>query len=84
MRLKSRIKEWVIVAIMLAAYTAFVVYVCTLPQSSRIIGWTVPDNGIVIKTDDGYVAIGNGQILDFGSGMKVRVIFKKVEGEVAQ
>lgn len=65
-------------------YTGLIVYVCSLPIATKLKGWTTPSHGVCFKTDQGYVSIGNGEILDFGGGMKVRVTFEPVKGEVAQ
>ena len=84
MSLKKKLLEWVAVFAMLIAYTIFVIYICSLPISTKINGWITPSSGIVFKTDQGYVSIGNGEILDFGKNMRVRVTFEKVDGGVAQ
>lgn len=84
MSLKKRVLEWIAVFAMLTAYTIFILYICSLPMSTKLKGWVTPSSGICFKTDQGYVSIGNGEIMDFGGGMKVKITLERVEGEVAQ
>ena len=84
MSLKKRVLEWIAVFTMLIGYTIFILWICSMPINAKLQGWVTPSSGVMIKTDQGYVSIGNGQILDSGGGMKVRITFEKVKGEVAQ
>ena len=84
MSLKKRALEWLGGFVLITLYTVFILYICSLPINAKLQGWVTPSSGVMIKTDQGYVNIGNGQILDFGRNMKVRVTFEQVKGEVAQ
>lgn len=77
-------RDWILGFIIIGIYTLGIIWMTTLPLTKKLMGWVTPDKGVVIKTSDGYVSIANGEILDFGKGVKVRVTFEDVNGEVAQ
>ena len=65
-------------------YTGVIVYICAIPKTTKLKGWTTPSSGIMFK-NEGYISFYNGQILDFGDGVLVRVTFERIkEGNVVE
>lgn len=63
--------------VIMTIYTIFIVYICAIPSVTKLRGWVTPANGIMFK-NEGYVQISNGQIIDFGNGMKIRIKIERV------